>query len=432
MSSSTEIKPSDLRGILKYVPQWRGHTFVVSIDGSIVHDANLGNLMLDLAVLRNLKIDIVLVHGIGRQLRLIAEREGLPLSDQYGGGKTDAPTMELAVKAAGQVSHTLMQGITQTGEKCVISNAVRAVPVGLIQGEDQLYTGKVDKIDLKMLQNLLEDGILPIVSPVAFDKQGNPLRINSDNLAADVAIALNASKLIYLTAHPGLTVRGEFKMNVPVEDVQEVMENDPNAIDTQVRSKARCAVKAIKAGTPRAHLLDGRQPDGLLTELFSKVGIGTMIHGNEYQQVRKAIRSDALTIYNITTSGMKQEALSQRSLNEIETAIDEYFVYEIDGSVIACARLIDYPEAKVAEVGSVYVQPFYQGKGAGKIMVDYAVHEATRMGRSKLFALTTQSVGFFRDSCNFEEAEPTDLPPARQEKLKASGRNSRVFVCELA
>lgn len=428
MTASPEIKPTDLRGILKYVPQWRGHTFVVSIDGSIVDDANLGNLMLDLAVLRNLKIDIVLVHGIGRQLRMIAEREGAALSDQYGGGKTDEATMELAVKAASMVSHTLMQGITQTGEKCVISNAVRAVPVGLIKGEDQLYTGKVDRIDLKMLKNLLEDGILPIISPVAFDKAGTPLRINSDNLATDVAIALNASKLIYLFAHPGLTVRGDFQMNVPVEEVEAMLENEPEAIDLQARSKASGAVKAIKAGTPRAHLLDGRLQDGLLTELFSKVGIGTMIHGNEYQQIRKAVRTDALTIYNITSSGVKQEALNRRSLEEIETAIEDYFVYEIDGSVIACARLIDYPDNLAAEVASVYVQPFYQGKGAGRKIVEYAERTARQLGRNKLYALTTQSTGFFKESCGFEVAQATDLPPRRQQQLAASGRNSRVFV----
>src|SRR5690606_33450641 len=108
----------------------------------------------------------------------------------------------------------------------------------------------------------------------------------SDLLASALARELGASKLIYLTSNPGITLRGEFVINVPVEEIRTLLAQDPQAIDAGVRSKARHAVATIDAGTPRVHIIDGRIDDGLLTEIFSKVGIGTMIHGNEYQQIR--------------------------------------------------------------------------------------------------------------------------------------------------
>lgn len=427
MTDTPDIKPTDLRGILKYVPRWRGHTFVVSLDGSIVEHENIGNLILDLAVLASLNMRLVVAHGIGRQLRRLADQDGVTLSDQHGSGPTDQPTLDLAVKAAGQASHELMQRLTHTGLRCAVPNAVRATQVGVLAGKDQLLTGKVDKIDLVMLRSLLDDGIVPVVSPVGFDRSGRSLRINSDHLAAELAMGLEASKLIYLMAHPGLTVQGAFKMNVPVEEVQALLEHTPNSIDEQARSKARYAVRAIEGNVPRAHILDGRLPDGLLTELFSSVGIGTMIHGNEYQQIRPAALDDAQTIDNITRNAVKSEMLTARTLESIERHIGEYFVYEIDGSVLAVVRLREYPDRQVAEIASVYVQPFYAGRGAGQRLVDYAIQEAAKRGYPRVFALTTQTLGFF-ESSGFDEGAIEDLPPVRARELEESGRNSKIYV----
>jgi amino-acid N-acetyltransferase len=216
-------------------------------------------------------------------------------------------------------------------------------------------------------------------------------------------------------------------MNVPVDEVQDFLDRAPDSVDEQVRSKARYAVRAIASGIPRAHILDGRLPDGLLTELFSSVGIGTMIYGNEYQQIRPAVLEDAQTIYNITRNAVKSEMLTSRTRESIERHIGEYFVYEIDGSVLAVARLREYPDQHVAEIASVYVQPFYTGRGAGQSLVDYATRVAATRGYPRVVALTTQTAGFFQGS-GFDEGTVADLPPARAQELAASGRNSKIFV----
>src|SRR5580704_8431750 len=146
-AQATTIKPTDLRGILKYVPRFQGQIFVIAVDGSIVGDENFGNLLVDIAVLRSLGIKIVLVHGVGRQLRELSELRGIPITNDDGTGVTDAATLDLAIRAASRVSHLVLEGLTQNFLKAVITNAVRALPVGIIRGVDHQFTGKVERID---------------------------------------------------------------------------------------------------------------------------------------------------------------------------------------------------------------------------------------------------------------------------------------------
>jgi amino-acid N-acetyltransferase len=428
---TSAIKPADLRGILRYVPQFRDHVFVIAIDGSIVDDENFPNVLTDIAVLRSLHIRMVLVHGIGRQLKRISAQRNIPISDAYGGGPTDAETLRLAIEVSTQVTHQIVEGLTQAGLKCAVGNAVRVVPAGIVKGKDQLFTGKIEKLDVEFFRELLKLDIVPVVSPIGFDRDGHSLRINSDHLASELAIRLEASKLIFLTPHQGLLVGGRVEANIPLEQLETVLEKSEQQIDERVRSKARYAAHALEAGTQRAHILDGRVLGGLLTEIFDKVGVGTMIHTNEYQQIRHARKKDAQALYNITRTGIKADQLRQRSRDQIEREIDQYFVYEIDGSVIGCACLIPYDGTDTAELASVFVTPFYQKRGVGKKLAEYAILEAQRRNFTKVIALTTQSYSFFRNVCGFEEATADDLPPARREDYLKNGRNSRVLLKHL-
>jgi amino-acid N-acetyltransferase len=428
----SSLKPTDLRGILRYVPQFRDHVFVIALDGSIVDDENFPNVLTDIAVLRSLHIRMVLVHGIGRQLKRLSAQRKTPISDAYGGGPTDADTLRLAIEASAQVSHQIIEGLTQAGLKCAMGNAVRVVPAGIVKGKDQLFTGKLEKLDVDFFRELLKLDIVPVVSPIGFDRDGHSLRVNSDHLASELAIRLEASKLIFLTPHQGLLVGGRVEANIPLEQLEAVLEKSEQQIDERVRSKARYAAHALEAGTQRAHILDGRVLGGLLTEIFDKVGVGTMIHTNEYQQIRYARNKDAQAIYNITRTGVKNEQLRHRTRDQIEREIEQYYVYEIDGSVIGCACLIPYEGTGTAELASVFVTPFYEGRGVGKKLAEYALLEAQHRNFTKVIALSTQSYAFFRNVCGFEEGSADDLPAARREDYLKNGRNSRVLVKQLA
>lgn len=425
------IKPTDLRGILKYVPMFRNHVFVIAIDGSLVAHENFRNVLLDIAVLRSLNIKIVLVHGIGRQLKQLSGKRGVAVTDPYGESETDAVTLELASEASATVHLKIMQGLTQNGLRCVTSNAVRSREIGIVRGQDQLNSGVVDKPDEALFKQLLDADTVPIVSPIAFNREGNSLRINSDRLASELASGLHASKLIYLSTQDRLRINGQLISNLPVDELKDRLDTSAEQIPERLRGKAHYSIEAIRAGVPRAHILDGRTFGALLNEIFDKVGIGTMVYSNDYQSIRAAIPQDAYSIYNITQNAVRSESLRKRSLESIETTINDYLVYEIDGSIVGCLNLKSNDDPPVYELGSVYVQPFYQNKGVGRKMVAFACAEAKKRGAIRVIAMTTQAGRFFSEVCAFMEGDLSELPKARQEDYKKNGRKSKVFYLDL-
>ncbi|NDV63278.1 amino-acid N-acetyltransferase [Puniceicoccales bacterium CK1056] len=426
-----ELNPADLRGILKYVPQWRHHTFVIALDGSVVEEDTINNLMLQLAVLRNLGIRLVVVYGIGEQVMKLAKDKHLKVSEARGYGPTDYATLEVAINAAGRVGHQIERGLTRNGLKCARVNAVRATDRGIIKGVNQLFTGKVEKIDAELIIKLMADEMVPLISPVAFTKDGSERRINSDLLGAELAIALKASKLIYILPYPGLTYKGQLRLNVDFQEVKKHLDSKQKLIDEAVRSKAEYAVKAIEGGTPRAHIIDCRIHDGLLMEVFSKVGIGSMIHSNPYSQIRAARRKDVGAIFTLTKSAVREEILRPRSRASIEADIADYHVYEIDDSIIGCFRITNFPRSRTSELGAVYVHPAYQGRRIGKAMVQFAAEACAKKNKNRLVALTTQTSAFFRDTCGFSVGQRALLPKPLREQLERSDRNSQIFYKDL-
>jgi len=244
MSNGADIKPTDLRGILKYVPRFQGQTFVISADGIIVADENFANILTDIAVLRSLGIKIILVHGIGHQIEDLARSRNIPITDVQGTGVADAATLDLAIRASSRVTHLVIEGLTQNGLKAALTNAVRAVPLGIIKGVDHQFTGRVDRVDKEFLAQLIESQVVPVVNPIGFDRDGRPLRINSDLLAAELAEALNATKIIYLTPHEGLEINGKLQHQISAAALKTLLsaesELDQEEVDgTQTKLSKR-------------------------------------------------------------------------------------------------------------------------------------------------------------------------------------------------
>ena len=432
-AQATTIKPTDLRGILQYVPRFQGQIFVIAIDGSIVADENFGNLLVDIAVLRSLGIKVVLVHGISHQLKELSALRGIPISNSDGTGTTDPSTLDLAIRASSRVGHIILEGLTGSSLKAVITNAVRAVPVGIIKGVDQQLTGRVDRIDKDLINALIERSVVPLISPVAFGPDGKSLRINSDLLAAEMAEALHATKIIYLAPNQGLEIDGGVTHEISVDALRTLLTEHPEQLVESSRSKATYAIKAIESGTPRVHIVDGRVFDGLLNEIFSNEGVGSLVYGNDYQQIRKASRRDARLLYNLTRNAVKREELIHRTQQAIEKNIDQFFLFEVDEAVIACVTLMFYPDQpETAEVGSLYVLPFYHNRGIGKKMVEFACLQAKERGAKRVIALSTQSFGFFSNVCGFEESSKDILPEARLKLYEDNGRNARVLTKSIA
>lgn len=428
--SEQTIKPTDLRGILNYVPRFLGQTFVVALDGSVIESDNLPNLLLDIAVLRSLQINVIIVHGIGKQLVDLSELRDITPSNIDGSGATDAATLDLAIRASSRVSHQILEALTKAKLKCAITNSIKAKPVGVLKGVDLLHTGKTDQVDADFLNHLIAKNIIPIIQPIGFARNGHTLRINSDALAVDTAIALGATKILFLSHENGFSQDGRLTKQIPVAELERfVTSPDFETLSPALQSKARQALRGVKSEISRVHILDGSIHDGLIREVFSNEGVGTLIYGNEYQQIRKANRDEVPLVYHLTRSGVAKEELVNRSIESIEDKIDHYYVYEVDGNIMACVRLDSFEEdATLREVSSLFVHPFYQRQGIGRKLVRFACQLAEREGAKRLIALSTQSQDFFTSLLGFEEVSEDMLPKQRKTTYDASKRKSKILL----
>jgi amino-acid N-acetyltransferase len=425
------VKPTDLRGILQYIPQFREKTFVLAIDGAIVTDENFATLLLDVAVLRSLNIRVVLVHGASAQIKLLADEQKITASSLDGVGITDAATLQLALHAANRLTHEILEGLSANDLRAVCPNVIIAHPMGIIGGVDHQFTGKVEKVDVEMLQTLLTQGMIPVIPPLGFDGDGKTYRVNSDGVAVAVAEALKATKLIFITAQDGILVQGRLIRQMLVADLESVIAMQKNDIAPELLSKALHAVTACKAGIPRVHVINGKVDEGLLAEVFSNEGIGTLIYANEYQQIRRAMKKDVRAIQLLTKAAVESDELVKRSRAMIDKNLSDYFIFEIDKNPVACVALHVFPEQKKGELACLYVNPLHENRGIGRKLIQFIENKAKEMNLDELLTLSTQAFTYFQSKGGFAEGTPDDLPPARREKYEQSGRNSKVLVKKL-
>ena len=425
------MKPTDLRGILQYIPRFREKTFVIAIDGAIVTGENFANILLDIAVLRSLNIRVVIVHGASAQIIALAGEQKVTPSNTDGVGITDAETLKLALTAANRLTHEILEGLASNDLRAVSTNGIIAHPLGILHGVDHLFTGKVERVDVELFQSLLAQGIVPVVPPLGFDGDGKTFRVNSDHVAVAVAEALKAAKLIYITTSDGLFHQGQLIRQMLVADLDQVIANKRADIMPEMLSKAIHASAACRAGIPRVHIINGQVDEGLLAEVFSNEGIGTLIYANEYQQIRRAMKKDIRHLMLLTKNSVANEELVKRTRATFEKQLADYYIFEIDKNPVACVALHLYPEQNKGEMGYLYVNQSHENQGIGRKLIAFVENKARELGVSELIALSTQAFNYLMSKGGFTEGSPDDLPPARREKYDQSGRKSKVLVKKL-
>jgi amino-acid N-acetyltransferase len=425
------VKPTDLRGILQYIPRFREKTFVIALDGAIVTDENFANILLDLAVLRSLNIRVVLVHGAAAQIAALADQQGVKASNLDGSGVTDAETLKLALTAANRLTHEILEGLATSDLRAATTNAIVASPLGIIGGVDHLLTGKVERVDVEFLTSLLAQGITPVVPPLGFDGEGRTYRVTSDRIAAEVAIALKAAKLIFITSGDGLLHQGRLIRQIIVGELEKLLTTAKDGFAPDVLGRAGWAHHACAGGVPRVHVINGREDEGLLAEVFSNEGIGTLIYANEYQQIRRAMKKDLRAIMLLTKKSMASEELMKRTRAGVEKQIGDYYLFEIDKNLVACVALHVYPETDKGELAFLFVHPSHENQGIGRKLVQFIEAKARELSLAEIFLLSTQAFTYFQSKGGYIEGTPEDLPAARREKYEASGRNSKVLIKKL-
>ena len=170
------MKAADLRGILTYIPSFRDKLFVLSVDSAVLEDERAASLFLDISVLRSLNIRVVLVHGASARIKKIAGEMKVKVTNLDGLGVTDEATLQVAERASNSYSHDILQNLADADLRGAVTNAVIAHPAGILGGVDQQWTGRVERVDTRFLETLLENGIIPVIPPMGVDGDGRTYR----------------------------------------------------------------------------------------------------------------------------------------------------------------------------------------------------------------------------------------------------------------
>ncbi len=277
-----QAKAAVLVEALPYIQRFAGETLVVKYGGHAMTDPDAArSFAQEVVLLQAVGLHVIVVHGGGPQIGRILDRLGIQSSFKAGMRVTDEATMEIVrMVLVGQVNQEVVAAINHAGGRAIglsgaDGNLLRARRV-TVDGEDVGRVGVVEAVDEDEVKLLTGGGLVPVIAPVGVDRQGQPLNINADLVAAAVAGHVQARKLLLLTDVPG--VKG------PDGEVVATLERDiarawiaNETIAGGMIPKVECALEALDAGVRKVHIVDGRVRHALLLELFTNRGVGTEI-----------------------------------------------------------------------------------------------------------------------------------------------------------
>lgn len=423
------------RSAAPYIYAFRGRTFVIAFGGELLSEGQFVHLAHDLNLLNSLGVRLVLVHGARPQVEARLRAHGHALRYVNGLRVTDALALDCLKEAAGtvrvEIEAMLSMGLPNSPMhnsviRVASGNFLTAKPAGVRFGVDLLHTGEVRRIDAAAIQRRLEDGEIVLLSPLGYSPTGEIFNIALEEVATATAIALDAEKLIFLMNTNGVTdAQGALLHQLTVPQAQEIM-NQPEILPEDVRLYLPSAIRACSEGVARAHLISRHIDGALLQEIFTHLGIGTMVTETVVETLRPADIGDVGGILELLAPLEEDGILVRRPRELLEMEIDRFVVIEHDGVIIGCAALYPFPEEHMAEMACLAVARDYRSGGRGDALLAYIEARARDMGVRELFVLTTRTAHWFIER-GFAEANVDELPDARQ-KLYNFQRRSKVFL----
>ena len=422
-----------------YINAHRGRTFVIEIDGESAGDSRLHDIVHDLALLRSLGIELVVVHGARPWVERRIEAQGLNPRYAEGVRITDIATLD-AIKEAIGAAHVELEALLSMGVanspmagakvRVASGNFITARPIGIRDGVDYEHTGEVRRIDVEAIRQRLAGGAIVLISPLGYSPTGEVFSLRAEEVASAIATEMHAAKLVFLFDGPGvLDRRGTLVHELTLEEAKALavdLRHAGDGRDDALVNRLRQSIHACRNGVSRVHVIDRRIDGALLLELFSRDGVGTMINADTYDSIRRATIDDIGGIIELIRPLEESGALVRRSREKLETEIAHFNVVERDGAVVACAAMYPYPEDRLAELACLAVDDAYRRGQCGEGLLTLAEREARAAGAERLFVLTTRAAHWFRER-GFAEADHSILPDERQ-ALYNFQRRSRVLV----
>ena len=429
-----------IREVFYYQNRFDGKTIVLKIDYPILNAPHFPQLLKDLAMLRATGIEIILVPGARGWIDAVLKEYDIESAYVDGVRIATQDSIPFIRMAAFDVANRLMTLLTAFQANAVIGNFVRARGIGVVDGVDFEHSGRVEKILNEPLQQILDQGMMPIFPCIGWNAAGKPYNLSSDDIAMAVAEALQAEKLFFVTDSdgvvetrftlpPGLVKNSDGRVaRLSLEEAEEVLRLNAGNPDPDLKYLA-LALTACRKGTERAHVVDGRLEGAILREIFSNLGIGTMIYGNnDYESIRPMKADDIGDVLRLMQPLVQEGVLITRSEDELTARHGDFVVYSIDDVVHACGALHDYGDGQ-GEIAAIATNPVYSHLSMGRKIVSYLIEKAARIGMTRVFVLTTRTIDWF-EQLGFIEADLASLP-ARKAETYDPVRKSRIFALDL-
>lgn len=278
-------KATVLTEALPYIQKFRGQTVVIKYGGhAMINEMLRAQVARDLVLMESVGINPVVVHGGGPEITALMNRMGMEAKFHQGQRVTDAETLEITeMVLAGKLCGEIVSRIHQAGGRAVglsgkDANLIHARKMEDESGADMGFVGDVVSIDTGILDLLTKNEFIPVISPIGVGPDGQTYNINADFVAAEVAAALGARKLVLLTDVRGVLTDPKDESTL-VSSIRRAEVDDyirRGVIGGGMIPKVRACLRAIDGGVKMAHILDGRLPHSLMLELFTDAGIGTM------------------------------------------------------------------------------------------------------------------------------------------------------------
>jgi acetylglutamate kinase len=277
----TVAKARTLLEALPFMREHHSHVVVVKYGGAAMESTGLAaTFAQDVMLLQSVGIRPVIVHGGGPAVTRLSERLGIETTFVDGLRVTDAATLDVATMVlAGKLNTDVVATLVGGGVNAVGLSGVdgRLLLARKQDGPDLGFVGEVVEVHVEVLSTLLDRGFVPVVASIAVDERGQAYNVNADVVAAELAVALDAQKLVYLNDVPGLIgPTGDLLSELSAAQAGELL-GTPGVIDGGMIPKVESAIRAVRAGVRRVHLIDARVDHVVVLELFTPEGVGTMI-----------------------------------------------------------------------------------------------------------------------------------------------------------
>jgi amino-acid N-acetyltransferase len=426
-----------LRSVAPYIHAFRKKTFVIGFPGELVQQGKLESLVHDVALLAAMGMRIVLVHGSRPQVQEQLALRQIQGRFEQGLRITDKPSLECAKEASGElrldIEAAFSAGLPNTPMgnariRLISGNFVTARPVGIVNGVDYGLTGVVRKIEAETIQNALKSGALVLLSPLGFSPTGEAFNLSMEDVAASVAVSLDADKLIYMAEDHGIPSHdGERIAEVSERDAEKLLAQ--GALHADALFTLQHALRACKGGVERAHIIPFSNDGALLLELFTHDGIGSMVVEETLEALRPASIDDVAAIVSLIEPLESDGTFVPRGAAKIERDIERFTVIEHDGVIFGCAALYPFEDSPMAELACLMVRSDTQGKGDGERLLKSIEQQARQAKIKSIFVLTTRTAHWFLKR-GFKVGNVDQLPKMRQDAYNWA-RKSQVLVKQL-